>query len=60
MNKQKILHIVCMAVIAAALIYITESFLMALGVLLLIFVFNYVLADKIDDWQRKKERERNG
>jgi len=60
MNKQKILHIVCMVVIAGALIYITESFLMALGILLLIFVFNYVVADKIDDWMRKKERERNG
>lgn len=45
------------AAVSAGLIFITESFLMSLGIILLLFVVDYWLAE----WERmrkiKKERE---
>lgn len=39
------------AFVAAGLLYLTRSFLMSLGIILLLFVVDYLLAD----WERRRK-----
>lgn len=44
-------------IVAGGLYFIFESFAMALGIILILFVIDYFIADKMDDRRRRKERE---
>ena len=49
-------HIVLFVVICAGLLYITGSWLMSLGIMLLLFVAYYMI-DEIEVWWKKKHEE---
>ena len=54
-NKSKILHILMIFIVSAGLLFITESWWMSLGILMLL-----LLADSfIQVYQRKREQEKN-
>ena len=57
--KQKInlQQVLIFIIVGGGLIYITESFLMSLGILLLLFVIDYAIADYFDTKKRKREQQ---
>ena len=44
-------------IVAGGLYFIFESCAMALGIILILFVIDYFIADKMDDCRRRKKRE---
>jgi ABC-type transport system involved in cytochrome bd biosynthesis fused ATPase/permease subunit len=57
--KQKInlQQVLIFIIVGGGLIDITESFLMSLGILLLLFVIDYAIADYFDTKKRKREQQ---
>lgn len=53
-SKQSVVHIVALIVISLGLIYLTDSFWMSLGIILLLIVADYVIADIVNKKRRNK------
>lgn len=47
-----------MLVAAGGLMYITESFFMSLGIMLLLIVLDFVVVPKVENYIRRKKRKR--
>ena len=52
--KHRILHIALILLAAIGLLLITGSFFMALGILIMLLLIEYVIIDKIDSKRRNK------
>jgi hypothetical protein len=52
-SKQSVVHIVALIVISLGLIYLTDSFWMSLGIILLLIVADYVIADIVNKKKKK-------
>ena len=55
LQKYILIEIVMMAVATAGLIWLTDSYLMSLGIIILLVVVEHVLVSKLE--QRQEERE---
>lgn len=59
LQRYILIEIIMMAVATAGLIWLTDSYLMSLGIVILLVVVEHVLVSKLEERQERKEEEEN-
>lgn len=57
LQRYILIEIIMMAVATAGLIWLTDSYLMSLGIVILLVVVEHVLVSKLEERQERKEEE---
>lgn len=57
LQRYILIEIIMMAVATAGLIWLTDSYLMSLGIVILLVLVEHVLVSKLEERQERKEEE---